>query len=298
MNHFTRRTTNILQSESKQKEKTMKTLMKKVLGNKTRTMQTAKKAITAVRLALTGVFLFLPNISYSADLPQQCTVNWSDPRALSWFYDQAAGGLGYPTTLNGRNELIPWDTNSEPTPTSAQTNTNRWQYRQNCGQGRISVWDQSLEHLHLGFKDPALNYPLSCFTSKVIYGQNITVTGRKIADKCVPSDDYSLEPRIASSHGSLFGDDDWWEILLLDRNTPGKLRTFDLNTISVGGDTPIQMWFRKVDGSVSGFNILRAGVNWDVSGSASGIVAVWIGNVTGIQRRGPWTINDFSITAH
>jgi hypothetical protein len=48
MNHFTRRTTDILQSENKQKEKTMETLMKKVLVNKTRTMQSAKKAITLV----------------------------------------------------------------------------------------------------------------------------------------------------------------------------------------------------------------------------------------------------------
>jgi hypothetical protein len=57
------------------------------------------------------------------------------------------------------------------------------------------------------------------------------------------------------------------------------------------------MWFRKADGSVRGWSELSAGVNWDVSGSASGIIAVWVSAVAGAGNLSYFTINDFSISA-
>jgi hypothetical protein len=277
MNHFTRRTTNILQSENKQKEKTTKTLMKKTLANRTRTMQTAKKAIAAVTLAA-GLFLVLPSVSYSANPLASCAVNWDNPNALGRIYDKASTTFAVASTYDSNGRLVYWDPKpAEPIPSSAQTNPKRWMYKEYCGNGYISVWVQNYSHFHLSFEDPSMN----CVNE---FG-----FGRMIGGKCVSPADYAREPRVAESHDGF----SWWEILYLNG---GTLKTFDLKTISVGGDTPIQMWFRKVDGSVWGWPELGAGVNWNVSGSASGIVAVWVSAKAGNPYS--FRINDFSFNAY
>ena len=76
----------------------------------------------------------------------------------------------------------------------------------------------------------------------------------------------------------------------------GVLRRFDLRTIEVGGTVPIQVWFRKTDGSVWGYSNLPVGV-WDVSGAAAGIVAVWISGAPGQVNEG-FRINSFSIRTY
>ena len=95
----------------------------------------------------------------------------------------------------------------------------------------------------------------------------------------------------------------WFEITLLryvgDPSAtvkPGRLITFDLKTIHVGGNTPIQLWFRKTDGSVWGFHSLAAGVNWNISDSASDIVAAWISGANGSREN--FVLDNFSIRSH
>jgi hypothetical protein len=234
---------------------------------RTKATQTLKRTITAVSLA---AGLFMVQVPSASALAQECTVNWDDPSALGYIYDQARLGFVVPTTFD--NQLC------TPSGNSAQTNLRCWQYRQDCGTSRISVWDQYYDEWHLPFEDPSIG---QCVINNGF--------GRMIGGRCV-APDWVHEPRYAVSHEG----DAWWEILLLGPSH--DLKTFDLKTISVGGTTPIQMWFRKVDGSVWGWDQLPAGVNWDVSGSASSIVAVWISAVTG--NLSPFTINGFSIRAH
>src|SRR5262249_32415092 len=112
--------------------------------------------------------------------------------------------------------------------------------------------------------------------------------GLKKGGQCVVPADWADEKRYALSMP-----DDWWEVLLLDDR--GALMTFDLETISVAGTVPIQMWFRKTDGSVWGWQELGAGVKWDTSGGASGIIAAWIGPVAGQHES--FNISDFSVSA-
>jgi len=244
-----------------------------MMGSMSSMMQPAKKLIAAVTFAA-GLFMSLASVSYSAD----CAVNFDDPTAISNIFQKASSTFVVPSTRSN-GQITQW-TVPEANPTSAQRDMNRWEYRQNCGSLGISVWEQTYHnHFHLMFKDPTLQ----CVTEIGF--------GRMIGGKCVPPADYSREPRVAVSMGA----DAWWEILLLNPYS-GTLRTFDLKTIAVGGTTPIQMWFRKKDGSVWGFSQLSAGVNWDVSGSASGIVAVWVSG--GLGARGPFTINGFTIRAY
>ena len=238
---------------------------------RTKAMQTLKRTITAVSLA---AGLFMVQVPSASALAQECNVNWDDPSALGYIFDQARAAWVVPTTLDSNEQLALCNTSGN----SAQTNPSCWQYRQNCGNARISVWDQYDGHYHLFFEDPSIG---ACFINNGF--------GRKIGGRCV-APDWVHEPRYAISHDG----NAWWEILLLGPSH--DLKTFDLKTISVGGTTPIQMWFRKVDGSVWGWSQLPAGVNWDVSGSASGIVAVWISAVAG--NASPFTINGFSIRAH
>jgi hypothetical protein len=226
--------------------------------------------ITAVSLAA-GLYMIQASSAFAH--VEECSINWDNRFALSNILEQARTTFVVPTTFDRNGQL----TDCQTTGNSAQNNLSCWQYQHPCGHGRISVWDQYYEHFHLGFEDESIG---SCFINGGF--------GRMINNRCV-APDWASEPRIATSH---FGDA-WWEILLLAPN--GDLKTFDLKTISVGGTTPIQMWFRKVDGSVWGWSELPAGVNWDVSGSASGIVAVWVSAVAGNLE--PFTINDFSISA-
>jgi hypothetical protein len=260
----------------------MKPLLTRTLTDSASPTQSAKRLLMALTLVF-ALFLLSPSVSYSAT--QDCTVNFSNRNALFAIVDQAALTFVVPSTLiDGR--VAAW-AQIEPRPSSAQTDLNRWQYRENCDASRISVWDQNDGHFHLMFRDPSLKLCLA--TGKY---------GRTINGKCVPVDPLS-EPRYASSMFS----NSWLEILLLKyigspnpAGSPGALRPFDLKSIHVGGTTPIQMWFRKVDGSVWGFSNLPAGVNWDVSGSASNIVAIWVSGAPGSQ--GAFELNGFSIRTH
>jgi hypothetical protein len=229
-----------------------------------------KRMITAVSLAA-GLYMVQAPSAFAH--VEECIINWDNRFALSNILQQARATFVVPTTFDQNGQL----TACQTTGNSAQNNLNCWQYQHPCGHGRISVWDQYYRHFHLGFEDESIS---SCFIDGGF--------GRMIDNRCV-APDWAGEPRIATSHAG----DAWWEILLLAPN--GDLKTFDLETIAVGGTTPIQMWFRKVDGSVWGWSELPAGANWDVSGSASGIVAVWVSAVAG--NISPFTINDFSISA-
>ena len=259
----------------------MKSPRNETLINRARPTVGVRGVLTALSLAA-GVFLLLPGVSYAATL--DCTVNFSNRTALFYLVDNAASTFAVPSTIvNGR--IVPW-AQTEPLPSSAQTDLNRWEYRENCDLSRISVWDQYHGHFHLVFRDPSV---------KLCSVAGRTTFGRRINGQCVPIDPLT-EPRYAASMFS----NSWFEILLLNyaglpnpAGSPGTLRAFDLKTIEVGGTTPIQMWFRKIDGSVWGFSNLGAGVNWDVSGAASGIVAIWISGAPGAQ--GSFVINGFSI---
>jgi hypothetical protein len=240
---------------------------------------TWQNRVAALSIAAATILL-TPAFSYAAN--QSCTVDFSNRAALANMFQQASWTFAVASTVVN-TQIVQW-TKRESSPTSAQTDLNRWQYRQGCDGGRISVWDQYDGHFHLSFRDPTL----SCLAANGF--------GRMIGRNCVAPTDYTLEPRVAISHdGSA-----WWEILLLNyqglpnpAGSPGAVRAFDLKTIAVGGTTPIQMWFRKIDGSVWGFSKLGAGTNWDVSGSASGIVAVWISAVSGNDE--PFTIDGFTL---
>lgn len=236
---------------------------------RTRTMHTVKKTIAAVSITA-GLFIVqAPRAS-----AQECAIAWDDRSALSNILQQARATFVVPTTFNSNRQL----TSCKTTGNSALTNPSCWQYQQTCGDGRISVWDQYSRHFHLGFEDESIG---ACFINGGF--------GRMMGGRCV-APDWASEPRIATSHHG----GAWWEILLLDPQ--GGLDTFDLKTIAVGAPTPIQLWFKKVDGSVWGWSELPAGFNWDVSGSASGIVAVWVSAVAGNSI--PFTIEHFSINTN
>ena len=245
-------------------------------------------AKTAIATIFFGVALLLSGAKPSSAAPlPDCKVDFSDRTALLNLYEQAAGIFVWPSTMvNGK--ITNWQV-PETGPTSAQTNMNRWQYRQTCASSRLSVWDQ-----YSAMMLPP-RYPW-CLASRG-FGRLVSIPFS--GNLCLPIFDYAAEPRVAEAHyGST-----WWEIELLDyvggptaTVMPGKLRAFDLKKVEVGGTTPIQIWFRKTDGSVWGFNSLAAGATHDVSGSAKNIVAVWISAAD--SNAATFSLKSFTITPH
>jgi hypothetical protein len=219
----------------------------------------------------------------------ECAVTWDDKAALSNIWEKAISTFAVPTTNDMSVATGSKDSNGlmqcKSNGNSAQTNPKCWEYRQTCGRGKLSVWSQYAKHFHLMFEGvDALDVHSSTFYCNDSRGK----LGLKKGGQCVVPADWADEKRSAMSMP-----DDWWEVLLIDDR--GALMTFDLETISVSGTTPIQLWFRKTDGSVWGWQELGAGVKWDTSGGASQIVAAWIGAVAGKSES--FNIPDFSIRA-
>ena len=107
-----------------------------------RRTQTRRNAIAAISFAV-AAFLLLPTASYS-QTPQDCTVTFSDRYALLNVVGQSRDT--FVATSTKKNGKLDW-TSAGPSPSSAQTDLNRWMYKQPCNGNTLSVWDQVLRPL-------------------------------------------------------------------------------------------------------------------------------------------------------
>jgi hypothetical protein len=150
-----------------------------------------------------------------------------------------------------------------------------WDYRQGCEAGNtFTFFPQYYGHFHAVFDDPTI----SCLDLST------GGFGRLVSGVCQPAN-WVAEGRYAMSHVN----DEWMELAHKNGTT---YSSFILNAIAVGSE-PIQLWYKKTDGSVWGWSNLGANTYW---GTDTGpIVAVWI---SGADGSGAFTIYDYNVSTH
>ena len=226
-----------------------------------------------------GLLAYSPTISAAT-----CSITFDNPSAMLRVFDSAKATFAFPGTYVVENnkkvqKICPNLTNSR------LNHPNCTNYEQLCatasGDSYVFVWDQSPDrHYHLMFEDPRLDASCSMDGG---YGRKLP-NGE--CDSNAPV--WYIEHRYAVS----MAPNAWWEIGVYQPSTKG-LRVFNLDSISVGS-VPIQIWFRKTDGSVWGWSNLGANTNWSLGKAANDIVIAWVSGAP--SARNVFTIYGFNVT--
>jgi hypothetical protein len=189
-------------------------------------------------------FLFLGTASADAyRTGQGCVVNFDDPVALSLVFANARDNFAYPTRLkaNGYPETemasgcIPGANPAQPC----------WVYREACGYGdfvNVNPLSNQYGHMHLSFENQSLFSPQACFVDGedgygVGFGSPTSGGGCNIVD-------WTREPRHVSTHASDHAIRIW-----VENGRTHAERAFDLVGIRFVGTTPVEVKFRKADGT-------------------------------------------------
>lgn len=187
-----------------------------------------------------------------------CTVGFD--QNMHWFVDQARSGFAYPSTY------VPTGSGTGhytycPQPWPNTTTNNCWMYWQFCTAGKgFSVFAQVKEFYYLAFDDPSI----TCMNSQGWWGRPNSSGGCTMAN-------WGWEPRHLLAVGGS-NNQPWLEIA--QKDTSANYHLFKLKTLHVEG--PIQLWYKKPDGSVWGWSNLPAvgAVNWSLQIDAT---IVWVG---------------------
>ena len=135
-------------------------------------------------------------------------------------------------------------------------------YRMSCSPHFLNVEPMNVVgHFHLNFEDPNI----TCLSDNGFGKLDSN-------NQCVPVD-WDNEPRLLHSHVQ----HQWINIWMEDASSQ-QPRAFDLRRTHVGAGHPIQLWFRKQDGTWWFWNELEGGNNWKVE--------QWSKNVTEVRIRG------------
>lgn len=207
----------------------------------------------------------------------ECNVYFDNTFALEHVAAQARTTFAFSTGLSGSGDPEPCDTSIHQAC---------WTYRHRCFSNYVNVEDMNYGHFHLSFEDPTLSDPATlCFADPGDGGG--AGYGRKSGTNCIPAN-WGEEPRILQSHVQ----DHWIKIWMEDRVTH-QPRVFDLSRISVGGDKPIRLWFKRTDGSWWCWNQLDPRTRWNLKQWAHDLVEVRIrGTNSGL---GAYTIRGFTM---
>lgn len=238
----------------------------------------ANRRILMLPLGLSLLFgVSVSKAAIAHDWLGECTVNFDNPFALEHLASQARSTFAFPTGLSAAGKPEPCDTSAHEAC---------WTYRHRCAQNYVNVDDMSYGHFHLSFEDPTLSDPAAlCFADPGDGGGS--GFGRKSGSECVPAN-WGAEPRILQSHVQ----DHWVKVWLEDRVTHVP-KVFDMSEIYVGGDVPIQLWFKRTDGTWHCWKELGPGTRWKLKQWAHDLVEVRIRGASG--GAGPYTIRSFKI---
>jgi hypothetical protein len=162
-------------------------------------------------------------------------------------------------------------------PDSRMSHPSCRMYEQSCGAGtKVFAWDQSsYQHYHLDFEDPSYSgVNTGCFPGY-----------HKVNGTCLRPADLATLPRFFHAmDGS-----NWTEIGRTDDGV-SSLYPFGIYSVDVKS-IPIQLWFKRTDGSVAGWSSLPQG-NWLLD--VPDVVAVWISSASGGTE--PYELWDFAVT--
>ena len=182
-----------------------------------------------------------------------CDVYFDNEFALENVHAQARTTFAYPTGLasGGGTE-----------PCNESVHLACWTYRHRCHLNYVNVESITYGHVHLSFEDPNL----TCFVDPGDGGG--TGFGRPSGSSCVAAN-WGEEPRILQSH-----DQNHWIRIFVESSVDDEPKVFDMPEIYVGGDKPIQLWIKHVDGTWHCWRELAPRTRWDLDEWAHDLIEV------------------------
>jgi hypothetical protein len=198
-------------------------------------------------------------VGTSARAATTCGINFDDYNALKGLYHKASDGFAWQTSRYSDSRCTD---PSAATGDSRMNHPNCRMYEQSCGAStKIFVWNQNDTHYHMYFQDPAYSGN----------GTGCPTASHKVNGVCQAVDAAALQ-RYLGAHEA----NQWMEI---GRTTDpiSTLSPFAMYSVDVKVG-PIQLWFKRTNGTVAGWNSLPQG-NWLIP--TGDVVAVWISNAAG-----------------
>jgi hypothetical protein len=205
--------------------------------------------------------------------PEQCTVSFDDPAALGQILAFARLTFAVKTGRSSSGML------EECSPAS---HSDCWTYRQRCTRHDVNVDSVTYSHFHLhmergmecyDFGDPSPLDPRDGFGAGF---------GRLVEGRCTPVN-WIFTRRALYSH-----DRQHWIKIWVGNATSHTPTYFDMESVWVLPDQPIQLWFRKRDGTWLFWPELTAGNIWNLR--------EWVRDVSEVRIRGAGT-NKYGIGA-
>lgn len=190
--------------------------------------------------------------------PQQCFVNFDDEGALSHLLAQARSTIAFKTGRAPSGQLQMCDPSKH---------SDCWTYRQRCSRHDVNLDSMGLAHFHL-----SMETGIECYTLPDPGDGLGRGFGRLVEWKCTHVD-WGRTPRVLSSHDL----NQWIKVWVSDAENHAPTY-FDMEFIHILPDTPIQLWFRKRDGTWWYWQELKAGKIWNLS--------EWVRDVSEVRLRG------------
>jgi len=190
--------------------------------------------------------------------PQQCLVNFDDEAALSQILAQARSTLAFKTGRSSSGQLQMCDPSKHG---------DCWTYRQRCQKHDVNIDSLGQNHFHL-----SMARGIECYTLPDP-GDGLGRGFGKLVDWKCTDVDWAKTPRVLSSH-----DQNQWIRVWVGNGESHASTYFDMESIRVLPDTPIQLWFRKRDGTWWFWPELNAGSTWNIR--------EWTRDVSEVRVRG------------
>jgi hypothetical protein len=205
-----------------------------------------------------------------------CGINFDDYNGIKGVVGAAISTFAVKTSISS-DVSCPDTVTTKTFPDSRMLHPSCRMYEQPCGTGtNVFAWDQSpFQHYHLLYEDPAYAGTNGC-----------TPGYHKVNNVCVLATDPAALKRYFGSMAS----DAWLEI---GRTTSpiSTVKPFAMYSVDVKSG-PIQLWFKRTNGTVAGWNSLPQG-NWLIP--TGDVVGVWIASASG--NTNIYELWDFAVTA-
>lgn len=176
--------------------------------------------------------------------PQQCLVNFDDEGALNQILGQARSTIALKTGRAPSGQLQMCDPSKH---------SDCWTYRQRCTKHDVNVDSMGHAHFHL-----SMEAGIECYTLPDPGDGLGRGFGKLVEWKCTHVD-WAKTSRVLSSHDL----NQWIKIWVSDAENHAPTY-FDMESIQVLPDTPIQLWFRKRDGTWWFWPELKGGSTWNM----------------------------------
>lgn len=188
----------------------------------------------------------------------QCLVNFDDEAALSQIMGQARSTVAHKTGRASSGQLQMCDPSKH---------NDCWTYRQRCSRHDVNLDSIGQAHFHL-----SMETGIECYTLPDPGDGLGRGFGKLVEWKCM-NVDWAKTPRILASHDL----NQWIRIRISDGENHAPTY-FDMESIRLLPDTPIQLWFRKRDGTWWFWEELKTGRTWNLG--------EWVRDVSEVRVRG------------